>query len=188
MNSRSIPLYTVPEEPASRRIDDNARLMQGVHPTPKDIPRSIEPSKLFFLVSIFKCFSDISRRNFKIPAVCMPNIIISSPPIFPMIGLYCESNPPITLAVAPNVVKITLNPNMNPKDLIINNFLDVSILLSLKLASVRLATYAGSSGKTQGEKKDSSPAIKAKITETLCNITTSKVIFVLIILAYHVGV
>ena len=169
MDNRNIPLYTVPEELASKRIEDSARLTQGVHPIPKDIPKSMELNIFLFLVSIFRWLSCINRRNFKIPAVCMPNMIISSPLIFSMTTLYDESISPTALAVTPMIVKIMLNPSMKPKDLIINNFLDTSTLLPLKLASVRLATYAGNSGNTQGDRKDNKPAVKAKMIETFFN-------------------
>src|SRR5215472_11633243 len=79
--------------------------------------------------------------------------------------LYLAATWPISVEIAPKVMKTTLNPRMNPIEFTITRRISCACgdFSSSTPAPEISDTYPGTSGSTQGERKETSPARKAAV-------------------------
>src|SRR5215469_1746740 len=99
------------------------------------------------------------------PVKCRPKTMITTPATIDRECLYRAAIWPISVEIAPSVTNTTLNPRMNPTELTITRRIncDWGDLSSSTPAPEINETYPGTSGKTQGDRNEMSPAMKAAI-------------------------
>src|SRR5882762_6313087 len=97
------------------------------------------------------------------PVKCNPKAMTAAPASHVSHFLYSLTSCPTPVAAAPSMTKTTVNPRINITEF---NSTVLRSLRSLDLSSSTLApeikdTYPGTSGSTQGERNETSPATNA---------------------------
>jgi len=141
-------------------IDPRMGPKQGVQPKPKAAPTSNGKAKLllYWLVKIL--VSLFIKSKFIIPISWREKNIITIPATILKIFELNKKNFPISEAVEPNVIKTKEKPSVKKIVLKIIKFLFLSFILSNDVPEI-YEIYPGINGKTQGDKKLTSPAKKA---------------------------
>src|SRR5208337_1200300 len=96
------------------------------------------------------------------PVRCRPKRMITTPATRASSDLYCASTWPTSVEIAPSVMKTMLNPRMNAAELNITlrkSCPSCNFSCSTPTPDIR-ETYPGTSGSTQGERNEISPATK----------------------------
>src|SRR5271167_1469089 len=97
------------------------------------------------------------------PVRCKPKRIMTTPAMRASSDLYCASTWPTSVEIAPKVMKTMLKPMMKAAELIITlrkSWPSFIFSCSTPTPEIR-ETYPGTSGSTQGDRNEISPATKA---------------------------
>ncbi len=140
--------------------------MQGDQPAAKARPKRKDPeSPLVLVPENLAIRRESVLKNFrKSKSMFIPSIITTMPPIMPM---YWDALlPPTNMAepekITPSIVKARVKPaekaRLRPKSLALSSPLDRAATLEPEIKD----RYAGIRGRTQGERKDKSPARAAE--------------------------
>src|SRR5438093_6323117 len=100
-----------------------------------------------------------------IPVRCRPKTIMSTPATCARVDLYCDASWPTAVDIAPSVTNTMLKPMMNRIEFIMTLRRTLaSCAFSSSTPTPEMSdTYPGTSGNTQGERKDTRPATNAAI-------------------------
>src|SRR5579864_1489716 len=93
--------------------------------------------------------------------------MITTPATLASVCLYIPSAEPIPVAASPSAMKMVLKPRMNPMEFTITRrirFASGAFSSSTPTPEI-METYPGTSGSTQGERKETKPAKNAPIIE-----------------------
>ena len=97
--------------------------------------------------------------------VCRPNRMIKAPAILLITAMWFTRNRPTAVAEAPKAVKTKANPRTKNTELqpalFIKSFLSAPLESSSKDSPDMKEMYPGTKGKTQGDRKETTPATKA---------------------------
>ena len=140
--------------------------MQGVQPKPKQIPATKGKIILFWLFWFWNLASKFKKDKFITPKSWREKIMIIVEAIMTIILEFENKNWLIADAVAPNKINTTEKPRV--KKMVLNKtLLWKFLLISCKDCPEISEMYPGISGRTQGDKKLTSPAKKATNSDTL---------------------
>src|SRR5664279_4711973 len=97
------------------------------------------------------------------PVKCSPKRMMTAPAIRASKNLYCASTCPTSVEIAPKVMKTMLKPTMKAAELNITLRKSCpSFSFSCSTPTPEISeTYPGTSGRTQGDRKEISPATNA---------------------------
>src|ERR1700691_839387 len=134
----------------------------GVHPKAKANPITNAPQAEGLPLSWCSRVSASRALIWKRPVRCRPKRIITPPAIRASSDLYCASTCPTSVEIAPSVMNTMLKPIMNAAEFSITlRNSSPSFIFSCSTPTPEISeTYPGTSGSTQGDRNEISPATK----------------------------
>src|ERR1039457_2579735 len=135
----------------------------GVHPKAKANPMTNAPQADELPLRLWSRVSASSALICRIPVKWRPKRMMTAPAMRASSDLYCARTWPTSVEIAPSVMKTILKPMMKAAELSITlrkSSPSFSFNCSTPTPEIR-ETYPGTSGSTQGDKNEISPATKA---------------------------
>ena len=136
---------------------------QGVHPKAKAKPITNAPQAEELPFRLCKRVSASRALIWRSPVRCRPNRMMTAPAMRASRVLYCARTWPTSVEIAPSVMNTMLKPTMKAAELSITlRNRSPSFIFSCSTPTPEIKeTYPGTSGSTQGDRKEIRPATKA---------------------------
>src|SRR5208337_1945168 len=162
MAKRKMPFQTV--SCAAAKPSTTARIgpTHGVHPKAKANPITNAPQAEELPLRLCRRVSASSALICRMPVRWRPKRMMTTPAMRASSDLYCARTWPTSVEIAPSVMKTMLNPMMKAAELSITlrkSCPSCSFNCSTPTPEIK-ETYPGTSGSTQGDKNEISPATK----------------------------
>src|SRR5208283_4639278 len=160
---RKMPFQTVSWAAANPSTTARIGPTHGVHPKAKANPMTNAPQAEELPLRLCSRVSASSALIWRRPVRCRPKRMMTAPAMRASSDLYCARTWPTSVEIAPSVMKTMLNPMMKAAELSITlrkSCPSCSFNCSTPTPEIR-ETYPGTSGSTQGDKNEISPATKA---------------------------